>query len=385
MIKLYVAILNHGWVRSEFVTDVLPKLWHTEGVETTLENLGKTWMHPISSNRNAITKRFLQSGADFLLMFDDDVVPLGNPAAFCALDKDVIGFPAKVRQTSQTGSWILSWVAYSRIKGTDDYLPVRFENFDDQTALVKVDAVGTGCILIARRVLAGLKAPFHTEFDEDGILTVGTDFAFCRKAQAAGFEILTAPQCVCEHYKELGMLNFSAIADSEQIDPAANAYTIPWGGMAINPDDWNFIRKIICARGPAKILEFGCGLSTLLMSEYAEVIAYETDPSYADVIRAKANGNGNLAVRLWDGIVPDRDMPSADLIFIDGPPNPSLGGPGREAAFRAAAQLSDHIIVHDANRDAEANWQQLYLQPHFALKRRSGYHQTACHYWVRRS
>ena len=32
-IKLYMAILNHGWIRGEVVTDLLPKLKATKGVK----------------------------------------------------------------------------------------------------------------------------------------------------------------------------------------------------------------------------------------------------------------------------------------------------------------------------------------------------------------
>jgi len=230
-----------------------------------------------------------------------------------------------------------------------------------------------------------IKAPFHTDFDEDGILTVGTDFAFCRKATKAGFSVYAAPQCVCEHYKEVGMLGFSAITDTDQIDPAANKYGIPWGGFAINPGDWNFIRDIITRHKPRRILEFGSGLSSLLMSEYANVTSYETDHAYADQIRAQANSNA-LTIHEWNGT--DfllRNDDHFDLVFIDGPKVNGGSGPGRQEAFRAASLLSDRIIAHDANREQETAWQNTYLAPQFALKKRSGYHQTACHYWERSS
>jgi hypothetical protein len=387
MTKLYVAVLNKGWVRSELITDVLPKLYATEGIQVFLENLQKTWDQPISSNRNRIVKRFLATDCDYLLMLDDDVVPLGNPAAFCSLGKDIIGFPAKVRATDRMGNQCLTWVAYRKIRGTDDeYMPVYFQNLDDQTSLVQVDAIGTGAILIARHILEKLRAPFHTDFDADGILKTGTDFAFCRKAQKAGYPIYTAPQCVCEHFKEIGLLNVSTLSNTHEIDPAANKYDIPWGGMAISPDDWNFIRKIILDLKPRSILEFGSGLSTLLMSEYAPVIAYETNAQWAEHVQEQANRykKGQISILQWNGVEDIHHDARFDLIFLDGPPNTTIGGPGRTAAFKAAAGMSDYIIVHDANRYEEAQLQQEYLQPFFALKRRSGYHQIACHFWERR-
>jgi len=379
-IKLYVAILNHGWFRTEITTDVFPKLKATKGVSVTLEHPGKTWDHPISSNRNRIVKRFLATDNEFLLMIDDDVIPLDNPAEFVFADKDIIGFPAPVRQAGGQ----LNWVAYMKNPDRDDYAPVDFTRVDDTIELLKVDIVGTGCILIARRVLEALKAPFHTDFNEDGILEVGTDFAFCRKAAAAGFEIFTTPQRVCEHHKSVGMLAFQSLNSSDGVDPAARKYGIPWGGYAIAPTDWEFIKGIIAQTGAKRILEFGAGLSSLLMSEKAEVITYETDADYAAQIQAKANGN-NLTIREWDG--EDFDLPdneSFDLAFIDGPRSVTGGGPGREESLRAAMALSDNIILHDARRDEEARLQDKYLKGRFALKKRSGYHQICCHYWERR-
>jgi len=378
--KLYMAILNHGWIRAEIVTDLLPKIKATKGVKVTLEHLGKTWDHPISSNRNRIVKRFLATKSDFLLMIDDDVVPLDNPAEFVHANKDIIGFPAPVRQAGGQ----LNWVAYMKNPDRDEYAPVDFTRVDDTIELLKVDIVGTGCILIARRVLEALKAPFHIDFNEDGILEVGTDFAFCRKAAAAGFEIFTTPQRVCEHHKNVGMLAFQSLNSSDGVDPAARKYGIPWGGFAITPNDWEFIKEIITQTGAKRILEFGAGLSSLLISEMAHVITYETDRNYADIIQAKVNGN-NLTIREWDGKdFLARDDGRFDLVFVDGPKGVINGGPGRGEAIRAAAMCADRIILHDARRDEEARLQEKYLKGAFSLKKRSGFHQTCCHYWQRR-
>ena len=118
-------------------------------------------------------------------------------------DKDIVGSPAKIRQKRK-----LICVAYVRGVGKDNYIPVDFNKIDDPTAeLLSVDIIGTGCILIKRKVLESIKAPFITEFDKDGVATYGTDFAFCKKAKRAGFEIYTTPQRICEHVKEVGLLD----------------------------------------------------------------------------------------------------------------------------------------------------------------------------------
>lgn len=372
--KLYIAILNRGWIRREMVDTVLPAISKTVGVITTLEKLNKTWDHPISSNRNKIVKRFLQTDNDYLMMCDNDVVPLFNPAEFVFADKDIIGFPAKVRQ----GDRQLNWVAYIRRQDRHEYAPVDFTKVDQEIELLSVDVVGTGCILIHRIVLENIKAPFHIHFDEDGILTMGTDFAFCERAKDAGFEIFTTPRRVCEHFKELGMLDMQSYSDSDGVDIIAQKYGIPWGGFAINPIDWEFIKRIILDINPSKIIEFGSGLSSLLMSEYAKVESLEKNHEWAEMVRKK-NLNGSLEVKDWTDEKIDMDC---DLVFIDGPVGKINGGPGREESFKLATQCK-HIIVHDAGRKEEQDLQEKYLMSDFKLIKKNGWHQSRCAYWVK--
>jgi hypothetical protein len=374
------------------VDTVLPAIGRTKGIVTTLEKLNKTWDHPISSNRNKIVKRFLQTDNDYLMMVDDDVVPLFNPAEFVFADVDVIGFPAKVRQ----GDRQLNWVAYVRRPDRHEYAPVDFNKVEQDIELLSVDAVGTGCILIRRRVLENIKAPFHIHFDEDGILTMGTDFAFCERVKEAGFDIFTTPRRVCEHFKELGMLDMQSYSDCDNVDDAAQKYGIPWGGYAINPIDWEFIKRIILdskptlpqgvdfmgrydlENEPLKILEFGSGLSSLLMSEHAYVESWEKNHDWAKMVREK-NTNENLSVKDWtdDSNIKPYDF---DLAFIDGPVGKINGGPGREESFQIASKCKA-VIVHDAGRDEEQAFQEKYLMPDFKLIKKNGWHQSRSAYW----
>jgi hypothetical protein len=306
------------------------------------------------------------------MMIDDDVVPLFNPAHFVFADKDVIGFPAKVRQ----GDRQLNWVAYIKRPDRHEYAPVDFTKVDQSIELLGVDAVGTGAILIHRRVLENIKAPFHIHFDEDGILTMGTDFAFCERAKEKGYEIFTTPRRVCEHFKELGMLDMQSYSDSDGVDTIAQKYGIPWGGYAINPIDWEFMKQVILDNKPDKIIEFGSGLSSLLMSEYSKVESWEKNHDWANMVTDK-NPNGNLSVMYWG----DEDINmDCDLVFIDGPVGKVNGGPGREEAFQFAAKCKA-VIVHDAGRDEEQSLQEKYLMPTFKLIKKNGWHQSRCAYW----
>ena len=59
--KVYLAILNSGELRSEMTSTVIPAMQKTNGVSLIWEHPDKTWANPISSNRNRIVKRFLET------------------------------------------------------------------------------------------------------------------------------------------------------------------------------------------------------------------------------------------------------------------------------------------------------------------------------------
>lgn len=392
-VNLYVAILNKGWIRRELY-DIVDEIRATPKVTTKVEPFSMTFAEPIFANRNRIAKRFLAAKPkqDFLMMIDNDVLPLSNPAEVVFADKDIIGLPAKVRQRGR----ILNWVAYVKHPTVEGYFAVDFDAVDDEIDLLKVDIVGTGCIVIKRRVIetlfkkskSGLDAPFTIEISDIGDSKYGTDFAFCRRAGAAGFEIFTTPQRVCEHVKEIGLLDIQGYDDSDGRDTVAGKYAIPWGVNAISQSDWYFIQRILEKKKIKTVLEFGAGLSTLLMSEMAEVLSFETDVEYGkNIIKLSNNGHKDrrLAVAEWDGKKIDTELSKYDLAFIDGPPGKDIGGVGREASFRIAVKHADKIIVHDAGRQDEQRLQGKYMRGKFKLISKNGWHQARCHYWEKRN
>jgi len=116
----------------------------------------------------------------------------------------------------------------------------------------------------------------------------------------------------------------------------------------------------------------------LLLSECVDkVTSFETNTEWAEEIGMK--GNGNLEIRLWDGVSLPYIRGDYDLAFIDGPE----GGKNREAVFAITAEIFDRIICHDAMREHETAWQKKYLRGKFKLKARSGYYPACCHYWER--
>ena len=372
--KVYFAVLNKGWLRRELVSTVLPAMQHTENVELVMENPSQTWSHPISSNRNEIVKRFLKTDCTHLLMLDDDVVPLHNPLQMVWADKDIIGSPAKVRQADR----ILSWVVYTKHPELDAYIPVDLEN-QRSVDLLRCDVIGTGCILIKRHVLENLKAPFHCEYDKDGVVTFGTDFAFCRKATDAGYEVWACRNRWCEHYKDnVGLLDISGFDDIDKMSSDNGRYKLSWGGMSIRGSDWDFLQEVMKDFKVKTVLEFGAGLSSLLMSEKAKVFSLEVSKKHAQETRNLITDNNDLTINLWNGVKPP-ELDKYDMVFIDGP----FDGKNRGPAFEIASKTSDVIVVHDAGRPHEMQWQNKYLRDGFNLIRWSAAHLTRCHLWVR--
>ena len=395
--KIYLAILNNGNLRSEMISTVIPAMQRTKNVELLWEHPGKTWANPISSNRNMIVKRFLETDCTHLLMIDDDVVPLHNPCEMVFIDRDVVASPALVRSSGQ----MLNWTAYIPHSGGRGYSALDLDVVDDMIEVLEVAVVGTGCILVKREVLENIDQPFHSEFGEYGIQIYGTDFAFCRRVTDAGYKVYTMVHRRCEHFKIVGLADITAWDSIDYFDKSNTKYGIHWGDFVVTQRDWKFIQKHIAlgllertAKNPERhrprVLEFGAGLSSLLLSEMCDVISYETSAEHKALIESKITIQNTLDIRLWDGV----DSPPVilnqtahekfDLVFVDGPKSRREGGIGRDAAIRIASQVSDHIVIHDAGREEEGGFQREYLRGVFKLVDKSGSHITRCHYWQRR-
>lgn len=150
----------------------------------------------LDESRNIIVKFFLdETNAEYLLFLDSDVIP--TPDALKALieaDKDMIG-----------------GLYFSK---ESPYLPViyREENGNyvnmvgyEKNAIIEVDAIGCGFLLIKRSVFEKLKnrvdflkqKNYHAFFSfKDGI---GEDLFFSKIAKKAGFKIFCHTGVVCKH------------------------------------------------------------------------------------------------------------------------------------------------------------------------------------------
>jgi len=142
-------------------------------------------------------------------------------------------------------------------------------------------------------------------------------------------------------------------------------------GYCITKKDWGFIDKIIKEYKIKTMVEFGSGISTLLLDEKVKMISYETDDVYAYAM----NQIREFDIRLWDGKTIDLKE-KFDLVFIDGPAD----GEEREVPIKIASEISDLVLVHDGGRPFESLWQERHLT-NFKLIRNGG--TRNCNLWQR--
>ena len=158
---------------------------------------------PYENNLHHVIKEFLASGFDFWLNMDADNPPMKNPLDLVEFNKDIMGLPTPVAHYDSKflGESPLYLNAYDYVKESDAYRPHR-----QVQGLQRVDAVGTGCVLFARRVFEHpemQKGAFVRKLYPDGTVHKGNDISFCERAKEAGFEIWTHYDYMCRHFNEI--------------------------------------------------------------------------------------------------------------------------------------------------------------------------------------
>jgi hypothetical protein len=140
---------------------------------------------------------------DFWLNIDSDNPPMNNPLDLVKFNLDIVGLPTPVWHFTgeKKGERPIYENAYRYVPEKDAYV-----EWDVKEGLQRVDAVGTGCVLYARRVFEHpemRKAPFQRIFNEDGTVERGNDIAFCERAKREGFQIFAHYDYRCRHFNDL--------------------------------------------------------------------------------------------------------------------------------------------------------------------------------------
>lgn len=165
---------------------------------------------PVDVNRNSIVRGFLETDAQWLLMVDADIVPPDNALDMIYNDKPVCAADARAlrpegvlplaytlttnRQRAATefnnfaknNQITDTGLAEAALKAVTDMQEKQCFFIDqsklDFNGLNRVDATGTGCMLIKREVLEKMPAPwFQWQYNDDGTTKMGEDLSFCLK------------------------------------------------------------------------------------------------------------------------------------------------------------------------------------------------------------
>ncbi len=153
---------------------------------------------PYVQNLHKCMWDFLNGGEDYWLTIDTDNPPMNNPLDLVEFDCDIIGCPTPVWHNVVKGD--RPWYFNALDKKDDGYVP-----HTNCKGLQEVDAVGSGCLLISRRVIIALKdkQPFSRKWNKQGLVDMSGDYSFCEKAKQAGFKIWTHYDYPCMHFNEL--------------------------------------------------------------------------------------------------------------------------------------------------------------------------------------
>lgn len=150
---------------------------------------------PFEATLQDCVDEFINGGFDYWVSMDDDNPPENNPLDLIELDRDIIGCPTPVYHNTMNGEFPIYWNAYQFDKDNGLY-----RQWPDRVGLQKVDAIGTGCFVIARRVFEGplRYGAFQRKWVE-GRVARGNDLAFCERARTEGWEVYAHFDYPAEH------------------------------------------------------------------------------------------------------------------------------------------------------------------------------------------
>ena len=107
-----------------------------------------------------------------------------------------------------------------------------------------------------------------------------------------------------------------------------------------------------------------------------KVTSYETDERWAKFVEERET-TSTTDLRLWNGKILQDQIGEFDLAIVDGPP----GGENREISTKIASEKSNLVLIHDAGRKFEKQWQEKYLVEKFKGPGKGG---NRWHFWMRK-
>jgi len=189
--KIFIAIPTTGDIRTELAITLLGLNRQQYDIIVSFTIGGG-----IAHNRNKLVENFLQTDYEWFLFIDSDTVP---PTNILDMTKNGKNICSGIYHNFKNNK--LRALVFNKFKDKFQYIKK-----DNANALIEVDGVGTGSLLIHRNVFNKMKKPyFEFIYNEIGLVDLSEDLNFCRKAQKAGFKIWVDKRIVASHYKTIDL------------------------------------------------------------------------------------------------------------------------------------------------------------------------------------
>lgn len=301
--KLTVAVPNQGWFHKFVLERLIEFMVDHHGHELRFDFRSEK---PVDQCRNTIIRSFLKTDNDALLFMDTDNPPMRNvlEVADFVLEPghDILAFPTPIWYSNitraGTGAVPIVWNCYR----FDEHAGGWRENML-RSGLVEVDAAGTGCVLIHRRVLERISV-FERRYREDGEIAIGSDLLFCHKAKELGFRIWAHYDYACHHVKDCDLaevyqvLRWRDVSHAERPNINTPEYwDKEWARreerqLELYDKVIEYVRELTVRVPWARVLDYGCGRGDLLarLAEIPWVHASGCDHSAKAVELCRARG-----------------------------------------------------------------------------------------------
>jgi len=202
--KVFVTVTNTGWIHKN-TADFLLKIQQDRRYKIII------WLskeNPYENNLNILAREFIKNGYDYWLQIDSDNVPINNPLDLVEYNKDIVIFPyPQWKYEGIKGEYPIVWLSM-------DDEGEGFKEHKDFSGFQRIDAGGSGCMLIAQRVIKKIDWPFKRTHDKYGRVDIGVDFNFGRIAKEYGFEMWAHYGYPTRHFKEIELVEVQEAFES---------------------------------------------------------------------------------------------------------------------------------------------------------------------------
>ena len=201
MTKIYVAIPStDGKIYFELSLRLMD--WYKQ-TKIPVVIVYHPFLAPIDHARNVIVSDFLRTDCTHLMMIDDDIVPTQDTLERLLVhDQLIVGAACPIVGPGDNNKLVTTTNAYNLDEDK------RYTAIKEGKGLQRVNAVGTGCMMIKREVFDRIPpAPFVTEYNSDGIKFRSEDLNFCFQAESSGIYIYVDFDIRCKHIKSCNILD----------------------------------------------------------------------------------------------------------------------------------------------------------------------------------